>query len=770
MSANHPHGHDATSVLCAIGETRALPVSRRADGALCLQFSAAPGLYQLSVVVDARRFNWDELYIKLDRYGNKGQRTGPWDFDLLHEHSPLIPSYWVELDGRRIGLWFFDRVSLDDIAGKRFRGKTAFHVRAAGEHELALVPYRPMPVQWVSARLERDPDDRLDPLPQNLRPAIDAAPVAQWGSEAFWADCRRKLATTHALYREPLRAAFDWTGVAKSGLAVDEARRSSTAEDILLLIAAHHLEARPGALDRALVLVDHFTDMKYWGNPKVDGYSHNGDMGAAQILRALATAYHALKDRMSPDRRQRLLAKLALQGDIFLDLALINRDYWGGSLLQDHGWTSMFAFGAAALDLYGILPEADRWISYVIPRLDRSLAAMPRDGVIPHSSYFSIDYYTEETVFYRNALLALSGRDIFADAPFRLVLDWLTTVLDERDGSQWLFGHGDRLPLTAGYSFFNIMASRYGDARAARLHRFVIQPRALEFYHSRQCSNHYYGILSGFMDYDPEADRRLLGPDPVAPKGGEAHLRHFPDSGVAHYRDDDLGVGLALRCGPYSGRHAYYASTCPCDRLGDAPGAGHFVLFLGGKPLLVTPDGGYRLNTFLRSCLLVDGRGQFGDVGYTMSIPDFPMRGEQIEHVEWDPAARTGCVRLNLRPAYPGSLDMALYTREFLFTGARRILCRDEVLFDSPRRLAWLFQAKRDAGLRLDGLRAVIGAGPALAIAPRPIGLPSLTAAIHETEVVWGYSSTAHFNPFDHIRYDTAEPTRGGGVEFEMTW
>lgn len=770
MSELKSWGHDARTVLCTIGAAESLPVARRGDGALCLRFRAGPGLYQLSVVADARRFNWEELYITLDLYGNKGQRTGPWDFDLLNQHSPLIPSYWVELDGRRIGLWFFERVSLEDIEGKRFRGRTAFHVRVDGEHELALVPYRPMPVEWAAARLEVDPDDRLLPLPEGVPSAAKARPASRWGDEAFWAELSGRLATTHALYRAPLRRAFDWVYAVKSDLAQDEARRSATAEDIPMLIAAHHLDGRPGALERAMELVDHFTVMQYWGNPKTDGYSHNGDMGAAQIFRSLATAYHALKDRLAPERKARLLAKLALQGDIFLDLALINREYWGGSLLQDHGWTAMFAFGAGALNLRGVLPEAERWTAYVIPRLDRALAAMPRDGVIPHASYFSVDYYTEEVVHYRNALLGLTGRDLFDEAPFRPVLDWLTTALDERACAQWLYGHGDYLPLTGGYAFFNLMAARYGDARAARMHRLLLEPRTVEFYHSRQRSNHYYGVLSGFLEYDAEADARRVGPGPVVPRGDVAHLRYFADSGVAHYRDDALGIGLALRCGPYSGRHAYYASACSCDRLGDAPGAGHFVLFLGGKPLLVTPDAGYRLNTFLRSCLLVDGRGQYGDVGYTMSIPRYPMRGEEIESVRWDAASRSGSVRLNLRPAYPEESGLALYTREFVFTGARRILCRDHVLLDAPRRLAWLFQGKREDGVALEGLRARFGKGPCLSITPRGAEMPPLAASVCETEVVWGYSSTAHFKPFDHVRYETRESVREGMVEFEMTW
>ncbi|MBI4024806.1 MAG: hypothetical protein HY360_07470 [Verrucomicrobia bacterium] len=67
-----------------------------------------------------------------------------------------------------------------------------------------------------------------------------------------------------------------------------------------------------------------------------------------------------------------------LDGNIFLELALLNRDYWGGSILQDHGRRALIAFAAAAVHLIGIIPEAHRWLSYAMHYVQRSTQVMSR--------------------------------------------------------------------------------------------------------------------------------------------------------------------------------------------------------------------------------------------------------------------------------------------------------------------------------------------------------------------------------------------------------
>jgi hypothetical protein len=416
----------------------------------------------------------------------------------------------------------------------------------------------------------------------------------------------------------------------------------------------------------------------------------------------------------------------------------------------------------AAQHLYGVLPEAGQWLEYLLPRLDRAIAAMPRDGVIPPAVHMSLDFYVEEPTEYRAALLSLTGRDIFDADSFRAIVDFTDASLNERDMVLENVAHGDQSPLTAGSAFLNAMASKCRDGRAARISRLVAAHTPSWFFHNRQKVNHYCDKLRGFMSYDPSVR-------PLSPCRPERLLLHFEDSGFVRYADENLGVSLSLRCGPLNGRHAYRHSTCSCDRLGDAPGAGHFVLNLRGKPRLVTPESAYRLHTFLRSCLLVDGKGQKGDVGYPMSIPSVPDYGEEIESAEWDDDSNQGRIRLNLKPAYPDSMGMASYMREFVFTGARKILVRDEVVLDSPHALSWLFQSKREFGIRLDGLRARFGEEPALVLEPSAFGV-DLRAAVCETDVVWAYATPTGGRPFDHVRYDSLGPTASAMAEFALSW
>lgn len=111
----------------------------------------------------------------------------------------------------------------------------------------------------------------------------------------------------------------------------------------------------------------------------------------------------------------------------------------------------------------------------------------------------------------------------------------------------------------------------------------------------------------------------------------------------------------------------------------------------------------------------------------------------------------------------------AAYTRNFIITGGRRIICRDHVVFNSPYRLSWLFQGKREDGVILEGLMGRFGKEPGVALAPHPAGF-AVKASVRETEVVWSYASANGFKPFDHIRYDANAPLSCAAIDFELTW
>lgn len=741
------------TVLSLVGHAHEIALHRDELGRATLAFEAPAGLYQFSVVMDASRFDWERLYTNLKLFENKGQRTGPWEFSLTGHFTPVVPAYGVDLDGRRLGLWPCERVSLDDLAARRFRGRMAFHVMNPGRHELALAPYKPDEVEWISARLEVDPEDHLEPLPEKLRTAPGIVPAAAWAQEAFWSERRKRLQTTHAGYNAVLQEAFDSV----------MADANPSPDYIPMLMAAERLGGRTGGVLKAVGIVEAWTSRPAWGNEAEDGYGHNSDMAAALPLRALAHAWHMLGDALPDPLRRRCLEKLALQGNIFYDQALLYRDYWGGSLTQDHGWRSLFPFGVMALHMHGILPDADRWLQYILPRLDRSLCCMSSDGVIQQSSYFSARLYLFETTFYRDALLALSGRDIFAGPPFKTIVRFTHETMRREDASLPLAWQGNHRPLAGSNGFFNQMAATFRDSRAADIGHALLGgiPATPLLWDDKP--NRRLGALWGFMSFDPTV--------PPDPRRATRSLRHYEDAGLVHYRDDEEDAALSLRCGVPNSRTAYFHAAGPCDRLQEVPDAGHFSLSLRGVPRLMTPDRGYALHTAIRSCMLVDGRGQLGDeIGYPMSIPSTTYNGVRIDFARWDEATGTGVVRLNLTRAYPREFGLVGYTRDFTIRGKREIAVRDVVDSSVAHTYSWLFQSMRDLGMELqaDG-RCRLGQAPALWLTPRPMGF-ELRADLRETEIVWSYGRAGGGGSFDHVRYETTAPRRNAAVEFILSW
>ncbi len=722
-------------------ELKRLVMERHQEGRLLLSFDAPPGRYQFSVIADATRFSWEELYFPLKDYGNNGDLTGPWDFDLSRNHQPLIPSYEIVLNGERIGLWNFQRVSLEDIENKRFRGRFAFQIKEAGQHQLELLPYRNFSIDWLSANLERDWE------------VEDWTPLRgqQSGAVPPWETLHEGLENSHALYKAPLLKAFSEVC----------ANSSHTTNDLPTLIAAWKLSRQSEGLELALKNIDRIVALKHWGNPDPNGYGHDGDMEAALMIRSLAWAQEVIPTELGTERRQAILHKLALQGERFVTQALLTRDYWGGSLLQDHGWRSMLRFGTATLYLLDLLPEARRWEQFIMPRIFQAFKAMPPDGVIPASSYGNLDLYLHDLVPFRSALLARGGVDVLKQTRFQKIVDYIRTVM--RGEGKVLTEVGIQKAFrVGGIAFLNTIASIEKDRRTAKLSRQILLSSVPnEAWGLVKPDIYRQGILFGLLSYDPSVV-------PMEESGTGSPLVHFEDSGLVHYYDEARDLTLAVRCGPLNGHNAYRFAKGPCDRADSVPGAGHFAVYLKGEELLCTPEFGYRMRSFQRSCLLIDQQGQYGDIGYPMAIPSKQYRGEEIESVSFDEQKKYGRIRLQLAQAYPDSAGLISYTREFLVGPDSVLRCRDAVLLAQPRRLSWLFHAQREKGIRLEGLTGVIGKTETLQIHPEPIDL-CLRGSIAETGIVWSYASPSHRAPVDHLRYDSKEAVRHAVVDFVIT-
>jgi hypothetical protein len=302
-----------TAVNAIAAEAGMLDCKENDAGELLIRFAAAPGLYQLTVIADASDFDWEELYVPLYTYGNSGQRTGPWDFHPTEGARALVPSYCTDLDGKELGLWYFQRISVDDLRHRRFRVRLAFRVPEGVEHVLKLKQYRPTGITWTLALLEVDPEDAIAEAPEWPADWFDRCPAADWRQPHFWQRIKANLDGSQQHYAEPLRAAFGWLD--------DPANR--TPQSLPLQIAKYALSGDPSALRDAIETIDRVLELKHLGNPRPDGNGHDGDMGAMYSIWSLTYVYHALHGELGEERRRRMIDKLTVQGRRFFDKVLL---------------------------------------------------------------------------------------------------------------------------------------------------------------------------------------------------------------------------------------------------------------------------------------------------------------------------------------------------------------------------------------------------------------------------------------------------------------
>ena len=202
----------------------------------------------------------------------------------------------------------------------------------------------------------------------------------------------------------------------------------------------------------------------------------------------------------------------------------------------------------------------------------------------------------------------------------------------------------------------------------------------------------------------------------------------------------------------------------PCDRLNGAPREGHFIIYKNTEPILSSPASGYRLNSKLGSCMLVDDQGQYGDIGYPMSIPSWKYRDARIVAASWNEKSGTGAVELKLHPAYPKKARMIRYMRTFVFQADGTIICRDMVVLKHPRKLSWLFHANEELSMEIgESNKCLIAGDGGIGIEPITDNV-ELVASLHHTTTVKTYVRTTQ--EFKHVRYDTIEPVSKVCVDF----
>ena len=715
-----------------------LPCLPDADGEHRWSYPLPAGLYQVSVIADAAGFPMEELYYEMHEFGNQGARTGPWDFKP-NVGSPLVPAYWVYLNGEKLGLWVFARLSLEDLEARRFRGRFAFRVRTGGVQTLRLVPYRSAVrlTRWQMALLETDPVDELRPMLHDAERT--AAMTLRSLSTGRFREVRRQQLTPE--WRTLLEPALERVLDLGQGSVFDAEGRTLRSDppgpgDMTACVLGWQLFGNEAARRRGLDLLDELIALPGWGRPNEEIYGWDGDLVAIDPFRAAIYGYYGLD--LPEELKKRTREKLRYQGHRFVVMALLTRDYWGGSVLQDHGWRAILGFAECATSLLGEFPEAGEWLEWVVPRFRQTLNAMPRDGHLPASSYGMPLLYAAPLARLRQTWLEATGEDLYDALPVRPLLDALPVAIEH---------HPERL--VGSSLFLRQMAGREPGSNAANwlersLHLDDDILNTSYFSHRPQAQD----LFESFLYYPGS----LPCGTPEVPSPA---FHYFEDAGSLLLRDPQSGLRFEVQCGPWLGQHAYAQSDNPCDRMCIQVGPGSFTLGVGESEAVVHPDSRYALNTATRNSLLIDGRGQIGDIGYPMSIPAWIWRGERITAIRHDAATGHFHARLDLAPLYPPESGVITYTRDFLFTPGGPLLCRDRLLLERPRTLEWHFHALETPGITpgFDPLACRFGAG--LLLTATTSGLP-LALAIRPTPMVYGYSSAGHRHV--HAAYTGTRP------------
>ena len=116
------------------------------------------------------------------------------------------------------------------------------------------------------------------------------------------------------------------------------------------------------------------------------------------------------------------------------------------------------------------LPRAEQWLRFCLPRLERTLRALPIDGVIPTTSYHWIGLYIDKMVLFREPYRQATGDNVYERPALRRLVDYcVESYTEERGEFLHASPRGDLVQFASGHAFFDQMARTFGDADAAWL-------------------------------------------------------------------------------------------------------------------------------------------------------------------------------------------------------------------------------------------------------------------------------------------------------------
>lgn len=459
---------------------------------------------------------------------------------------------------------------------------------------------------------------------------------------------------------------------------------------------------RKGAID----YMKAYCAVETWGT----GFRPNLDLAASWYLYHIAIAYDILYDEIAPADRQAIEQGMAAHAHALYD------DYASGKhekeirYDQNHTYIPMTALAAAALALYGEVPEAEQWLNLSTAVLRRSRHVQSEDG-----------YYYEGFGYWAYAMhWQVRGAELLARATGEALFElpairdtWMTALYLSLPGDPGAFDIGDtgfwadgkRKPISV-----NNQSMMWAVASATQSRE---SQTAGNYFTQRQPDLDY--PAAAFLWFDPSLEPAPLNEIPP--------YHYFPDHGVVSWRS---GWGadatcVLFRCGPPLG----HAAASKLERLEDwimncghvHPDIGAFWLYAKGEYLAV--DTGYlaRKWTEDHNTLLIDGKGQGVDGSY------WNDRGVPYDHFD---QAKIDAVKLTDDYFFVSGEFGSAYTRQVQGVTLRRtlvgtkdwMLVYDQLQGEADHELTWICHA--DAPFEVSG-KSFIATLPKAALAVTPL-------------------------------------------------
>ncbi|MCK5844068.1 MAG: heparinase II/III family protein, partial [Victivallales bacterium] len=423
------------------------------------------------------------------------------------------------------------------------------------------------------------------------------------------------------------------------------------------------------------------------------------------------------------------------------------------------GFRSTLMVASAAINMLGYSSEAAASLEFLIPRMRRVLEKLPLDGYIPFAQYHTISLCVNALCEFRLAYLFASGNDVFdITSAFGGIPCYILSTYDEQSMSVFTScTRGDRKDFKDSLSFFMMTEEKYVCRISAYL-RSCIMEHYLRESRGKLSPSVLATIPSAILAWNGTEFTSSAKPEFEA-------LNVFQDGGGVHYRFDPARFTVAVMCHPNApSHHSIGTDMNSTDRALSNPSSGAFSVAVGDEVLIQNAESGYRTGSELGNVLLVDGRGQIGDVGYPMGVPMRRWRGDRIQSWRTAEDGDGGFARLLLTAAYPDESGVLRYTRDFHFDGASTRVV-DTVVSSEKHNFEYRFNTYQDHDIeRLSDTEFVIrGAEAALNLS---ISSADWDVSIADTDVVWSYVNEHDGRPFKHLRIALRKPVEAFALEF----